>query len=172
MFIAIDDHPAVVGAPVSGAMRVMNAGCELVRIREESLAVGKDLGVGRRGDHTVEIVVRHDFDELAAAVGEMRQNGVHMMAAVSASRLITRRARCEAADHDVINIGGRSGSQQSCEPGVDSRRTTRWNGNIVGRSKRSAKQQDGQEERQLAHLSEIVICAPKRKLLSRFRTLT
>ena len=74
---------------MSGAVSIVNARRKLLGIREERLAIRKELCVRLRCNHPVQIVVRYHFNQLIAAVRKVGQYGMNVVAAVRPAWLVT-----------------------------------------------------------------------------------
>ena len=89
---------------MGGAVNIVDAGSEAPGVRKERLSVSKNRGLGRRSDFSVKIVVRHNFNQVRAAIGEHDCERQNFVLSVRASPLRSRGTDRYAAHHAVVDI--------------------------------------------------------------------
>jgi hypothetical protein len=84
-------------------MDIVDTGCEVPSFGNESLAVGEDVGSGRRRDYPIEVVICDNFDQVLAAIWKLHKKRKDLVTAVAAGALGMRGTHRNAADHDIVD---------------------------------------------------------------------
>ena len=90
MFFSAHHDPAIIRAAMGCAMNLVNACCEALSVRKESLSVCENLGIRGRSDASVEVVISNDLNKFHRSIWHNKAHRQDLMIAMSAATLTTR----------------------------------------------------------------------------------